>query len=190
MLIGKHLRLVEYEPAFAPFITEWMNDPSYWGPFYNVWTSTSQREWEEELGKFGDDSRCSFVIKAREDGRPLGTIGYFTPSTQPGFFRGLEIWYQVHPAERGRGVATQAAALLVDHLFSARPNQRIQATVVDGNDGSRGVLERIGMRHEGVLRELVFLRGSYVDMHLYSIVRTDWKSESDYRSRFDFLESQ
>src|SRR4051794_18678227 len=189
MLIGKHIRLAEYEPSFAPFITEWMDDPEYWGPFYNVWTST-QPQWEEELAKSGDDARASFVIKARDDDRPLGTIGYITPSTLPTLFRGLEIWFQVHPTERGRGVATQAAAILVDHLFSARPHERVQATVVDGNDGSCRVLERIGMRQEGVLRRITFLRGEYVDMHLYSIVRDEWKCEADYRARFDFLESQ
>lgn len=190
MLVGRNVRLAEYEPSFAPFITEWMNDPAYWGPFYNVWTST-RPQWEEELGKSGDgDSRLSFVIKSREDDRPLGTIGYFTPSTLSTLFRGLEIWYQVHPAERGKGVATEAAAILIDHLFSARPWQRIQATVIDGNDGSRRVLEHVGMRHEGVLREVTFLRGTYRDMHMYAIVRGDWESEAAYRARFDFLESQ
>ena len=43
------------------------------------------------------------------------------------------------------------------------------------------------MSHEGVLRQITFLRGEYVDMHLYAIVRDDWKSEADYRTRFDFL---
>jgi [ribosomal protein S5]-alanine N-acetyltransferase len=189
MLIGKHLRLAEWEPAFAGFITEWMNDPAYWGPFYNVWPST-QPQWEEQLAKGGDETRCSFVIKAREDDRPLGTIGYFTPSTLPSLFLAREVWYQVHPVERGRGVATQAAAILVDHLFSAVPNQRIQATVIEGNQGSARVLETIGMRHEGVLRQMAYLRGEYVDIHMYSILRDEWNSETDYRTRFDFLEAQ
>jgi RimJ/RimL family protein N-acetyltransferase len=153
-------------------------------------TSASRLKWEEELAKGGDEGRLSFVIKSGDDDRPLGTIGYFTPSTMPSLFRAVEIWYQVHPTERGHGVATQAAAILVDHLFSALPQQRVQATVIEGNDGSGRVLERIGMRHKGVMRQMTFLRGNYLDMHLYAIVRDDWKSESDYRTRFDFLESQ
>ena len=52
------------------------------------------------------------------------------------------------------------------------------------------MLEHIGMTHEGVLGQINFLRGEYVDMHLYSIVRDEWSSEADYRARFDFLESQ
>lgn len=43
---------------------------------------------------------------------------------------------------------------------------------------------------EGVMRQMSFLRGEHVNMHLYAIVRPDWKSEADYRQGFDFLESQ
>jgi hypothetical protein len=37
---------------------------------------------------------------------------------------------------------------------------------------------------------MLFLRGAYVDLRLYSITREDWKSEADCRQRFDFLEAQ
>ena len=63
----------------------------------------------------------------------------------------------------------------------------MQATVVDGNLGSCGVLEKIGMQREGLLRDMFFLRGRYVGLLMYSIVRRDWKSEDDYESRFNFL---
>lgn len=78
----------------------------------------------------------------------------------------------------------------MDHLLSSGPVQRVQATVIDGNSGSGRVLERVGMGHEGVMRQMTFLRGEFRDMHRYAIVRDDWKSEADYRRRFDFLESQ
>jgi ribosomal-protein-alanine N-acetyltransferase len=190
MLIGKNVRLAEYEPALAPLLTEWMNDPEYWGPFYNVWTST-EPQWEAELAKDSDAyQRVSFVIRSRDDDRPLGTIGFFTPFTLSLLHRAFEIWYQVHPGERRRGVGHQAAAILVDHLFSSQPVERIQATVVSGNDASCAVLEKVGMQHEGTLRDLFFLRGRFVDLQMYSIVRKDWISEQAYRERFDFLGEQ
>lgn len=190
MLIGRKLRLAEYEPALAPLLTEWLNDPSYWGPFYNVWTST-ESQWEAELAKDSDAyQRVSFVIRDCEDDRPLGTIGFFTPFSLSLLHRAFEIWYQVHPGERRRGVAHQAAAILVDHLFSSQPVERIQATVARGNDASCAVLEKVGMQREGTLRDLFFLRGRFVDMHMYSIVRSDWTSEQVYRERFDFLAEQ
>jgi len=187
MLIGKDIRLAQYEPSDAALLVEWLNDPQYWGPFYNVWTST-RSDWEAQLAKAADDQKSlSFVMRAREDDRPLGTIGYFTPFTLNNLHRAIEIWFQVHPRERQRGTGRQAAAILVNHLFSALPIERVQATVVDGNLGSCRVLETIGMQREGMLRDLFFLRGRYVDLLMYSIVRRDWKSENEYEKRFDFL---
>ena len=190
MLFGENVRLAQWGPADAPLLTEWMNDPAYWGPYYNVWGST-ESEWEAELATEADvTKRVSFVIRSREDDRPLGTIGYFTAFGLSNYHRALEIWYQMHPAERGRGVATEAAAVLANHLFSALPIERVQATVVVGNDGSCAVLEKIGMTREGLLRQVHYLRGRYVDMHLYSLIRGDWKSEDDYVGRFEFLAAQ
>jgi RimJ/RimL family protein N-acetyltransferase len=190
MLIGRSVRLAQYDKSHVPLLTDWLNDPAYWGPFYNVWTST-ESEWEAAVSAEMDASkRLSFVIQSRDDDRPLGTIGFFTPFSLSFLHRAFEIWYQVHPSERGRGVAHQASAILVDHLFSSQPVERIQATVARGNDASCAVLEKIGMQREGILRDVFFLRGGYVDMHMYSIVRTDWQSEQAYRERFDFLGEQ
>jgi RimJ/RimL family protein N-acetyltransferase len=46
------------------------------------------------------------------------------------------------------------------------------------------------MEREGTLRDMFFLRGRFVDLHMYSIVRGDWQSEGTYRERFDFLHEQ
>jgi len=109
-------------------------------------------------------------------------MGFVNPFTIPTLWRALEIWYQVHPKARGNGHASQAACLLVNHLFSTRPLERIQATVVVGNDASCRVLENAGMQRDGVYRRVFFLHGQYVDMHLYSIVRDDWHDEDAYRA--------
>jgi RimJ/RimL family protein N-acetyltransferase len=98
----------------------------------------------------------------------------------------FEVGYQVHPSARGRGVATEATCILVNHLFNVRPVERIQATVVVGNAASGRVLEKAGMTQEGALRSVSFVNGRYHDMHLYSIVRADWRDEASYREGRDF----
>jgi ribosomal-protein-alanine N-acetyltransferase len=185
VLVGRRLRLVQYDRSDVDTLVSWMNDPAYWGPYYNVWTST-RTEWETLVSKEPADDKLSLFIRSREDDAPLGTIGYLTPSRLSSFFRGYEIWYQVHPDNRGRGIGTEAAAILINHLFSAEPVERIQATVVVGNDASCRVLEKAGMQRDGLLRKQFFLRGRYVDMHLYAIVRDDWTSEDAYAGRVEF----
>jgi ribosomal-protein-alanine N-acetyltransferase len=75
--------------------------------------------------------------------------------------------------------------VLINHLFDATPTERIQATVVVGNEPSQRVLERSGMQRDGIYRKVLFLHGRYVDTHLYSIVREDWEDEQAYRRRRD-----
>ena len=182
MLIGENVWLRVATADDALLLSEWFSDPEYLGPYYNVWPETRQ-DWEAHLTKQLDDADASTFLAMTKDGdEPVGTFGYWIPYSLSRMFQGYEIWYQVHHASRGRGVATQAACLLVNHLFDATPIERIQATAVDGNDASCRVLERAGMQRDGVYRKVFFLHGRYVDTHLYSIVRDDWKDEDAYRA--------
>lgn len=180
MLIGENVSLRPARPDDAQLLADWWSDPEYLGEFYNLWPDT-RLEWERELAKeFDQHERGLFVIGERASGDPLGTIGYLNPFNIS-LHKGLEIWYQVHPSARRKGIATQATCLLVNHLFDATPVERLQATVVVGNEGSCRVSERAGMQKDGLFRRIFFLHGKYVDLHLYSIVREDWKDERTYR---------
>jgi RimJ/RimL family protein N-acetyltransferase len=122
----------------------------------------------------------------KEDEKKIGTIGYWNPFSLTEYFHGLEIWYQIHQDHRGRGVATQAASILINHLFNATSVNRIQATVVVGNDASCKVLEKSGMQRDGIYRGVWYLHGAYRDEYLYSIIRSDWVSDQDYRQKHRF----
>jgi ribosomal-protein-alanine N-acetyltransferase len=185
VFVGKRLRLRRLWVEDAPLVAEWRSDPMYWGSHANVYDDTPD-EWEKEAKKDWNSDQMDLLITDRESGEPLGMIGWFAPFNRSPIFRGLEVGYQVHPSARGRGVATEATCILVNHLFNVRPVERIQATVVVGNEASYRVLERAGMKQEGVLRGVSFVNGRYHDLHLYSIVRGDWKDESNYRDGRDF----
>lgn len=183
MLIGKNLDLKLPTEEHAQLYADWYSDPNYLGEYNNVWP-VSRHVMERGLSKPSEVSDSGMLlITSRETAEPLGSIGYFNPFTMSDFFSGFEIYYQVHPDHRGKGVATQSACILINHLFDALPVERIQATVAVGNDVSCKVLESAGMQKEGVYRNVLFLHGRYVDMHLYSIVRDDWRDEASYRER-------
>jgi RimJ/RimL family protein N-acetyltransferase len=181
VLIGKNVRLRIAEPQDAVLLAGWFADPEYLGAFYNVWPE-SIRDWEQALSKDLDvTEKCTMVIERCDTGEPIGTMGYYQPFTLH-LYRALEIWYQVHPSARRQGIATQAACVVVNHLFDALPVGRIFATAVVGNDASSRVAEHAGMRHEGVLRSIFFLHGQLADVNLYAITRDDWADESTYRA--------
>lgn len=140
MLIGKNVEIKPITQDMYPLCAEWFSDPSYMGNFYNIFPETNEsiHELVESCIKTGGGA---YLIWDKEKKEPVGAIGYFNPFTFSPAFSGFEIWYQVHHHHRRRGVATQAASLLINHLFNAvrPPVNRIQATVVLGNEASRRV---------------------------------------------------
>jgi len=181
MLIGTEVSLRPTTIDDAQLLADWGNDPAYWGPLFNHWPTTRQ-DLERHITAPTPPDMRRYIIVGRDTAEPMGTIFYWNPFTFTHVFQGLEIGYAVHPAFRRRGVARQAACLLVNHLFDATPVARIQATTHVENEASQGVLEAAGMRREGAYRKVAFMHGRYVDLYLCAIVRDDWKDEASYRA--------
>lgn len=87
------------------------------------------------------------------------TIGNVTH----GALRSAWIGYWVSSAVTGRGVATAALALGLDHCFSAVMLHRVEATVRPENVASRAVLAKVGFREEGLLQRYLDIDGGWRD---------------------------
>lgn len=187
MLIGKRIALRVATGADAELLLGWYNDPAYWGEFYNLWP-TSIEAVEERIRRWRDMEGDLYIITDRATGEPLGTGGWYSPhaASYRQMFPDFEVWYDVHPRFRRQRIATQAACLMVNHLFLSKPLERVSGFVLAGNEGSSRVLELAGLRHEGTWRRMTFLHGQWVDVLLYGITRPDWGSDADYRATRDF----
>jgi [ribosomal protein S5]-alanine N-acetyltransferase len=91
----------------------------------------------------------------------------------------LEIGALLFPEHRGRGLGTAAQRLLVEYLFATTLANRLQAITDVENLAEQRVLERIGFRHEGVLRGLAFIGGQWRDGVLYARLRSDMTEPGD-----------
>ena len=70
----------------------------------------------------------------------------------------------------GRGYATEAGGALLEFGFERLALHRIWATCDVENHASARVLEKIGMRREGQLRQNVRRKGEWRDSYLYAIL--------------------
>jgi RimJ/RimL family protein N-acetyltransferase len=68
---------------------------------------------------------------------------------------------------------TEALSLFVHYLFEAKKVNRLQLTVVVGNEASKRVAEKCGFRSEGILRQTMFHRGKYVDLEMFALLREE-----------------
>lgn len=184
MLIGKNIELKCLTEEHHSLLLEWFNEHEFWGSFFNIWP-TSMSGINHLLNEYKDGAW--YVIYNRADNKPMGIILNFYPYAGYGdTYFGQEIGYIVHPIGRGKGVASQATSLLVNHLFNATQVMRIIASVVVGNEASCKVLQKAGMTLEGIERKKFYLHGAFMDMRLYSITRDDWVNEQEYRKGRDF----
>ena len=106
-----------------------------------------------------------YVIEV--DGQFCGqlTIGNVTH----GALRSAWIGYWVASEVTGRGVATGALALGLDHCFGPVMLHRVEATVRPENAASRRVLAKVGFREEGLLKRYLDVDGAWRDHLLVAI---------------------
>ncbi|WP_336493069.1 GNAT family N-acetyltransferase, partial [Methylobacterium nigriterrae] len=64
-----------------------------------------------------------------------------------------EIAYLVVRGRHGEGVAKEALAALIDHLFRTEKRRRIYADVDPDNAASNRIVEKLGFTLEGRLRQ-------------------------------------
>jgi ribosomal-protein-alanine N-acetyltransferase len=166
LLEGKtvNLRLVEKEDL-PTFVNLW-NDPEFSGE-YRPLVQVSLKDLENRLETRPPESRMFFIEK--KDGTVIGIINHFPVKNL------FEIGFVLVPNERGKGYCTEAVRIMVDYLFLSKDIVRIQAKTDLRNRASQRVLEKTEFKKEGIMRKPVFIRGSWKDMYLYSILREEWK---------------
>ncbi|NUS43676.1 MAG: GNAT family N-acetyltransferase [Mycobacteriaceae bacterium] len=93
------------------------------------------------------------------------TVGNITR----GALRSAWIGYWVAKEHNGKGVATAALALGVDHCFGPARLHRVEATVRPENLASQAVLRKVGFREEGILQRYLDVDGAWRDHILVAI---------------------
>jgi RimJ/RimL family protein N-acetyltransferase len=89
--------------------------------------------------------------------------------------REWEIGWAIHPAEWGKGYATEAARCVIDWAFEGLNVHRIVAYCHALNTASVRVMEKLGMRQDGKLRSTRWMNGEWWDEYVYAILDRDWK---------------
>lgn len=88
--------------------------------------------------------------------------------------REWEIGWTLHPQVWGKGYASEGARALLGYAFSQLNAHRVVAFCHAENNASLRVMERIGMRCDGRLRETICLNGTWYDELVYAILEHEF----------------
>ncbi|HRU39058.1 MAG TPA: GNAT family N-acetyltransferase [Candidatus Goldiibacteriota bacterium] len=122
------------------------------------------------LSRYVQNKPSNWAIIEKKSGTFTGTCGFvssFMANSR------AEIGFAVTREFRGRGYATEAVKRSIVFGFEKIGLNRIEACCDAENTASSRVLEKAGMKFEGVLRQYAFINGSFRDMRNYSILRSE-----------------
>ena len=160
----ERLVLREFVADDWPDVLAYQRDPRYLR-FY-PWDDRTEAEVRSFVQMFldqqADRPRREFqlAITLSESGRLIGNCGL---RLKPENDWEADIGYELAPEHWGRGYATEAALAIVDFGFRELRLHRVSSWFVADNTASAKVLERVGLRLEGRLRENEYFKGRWWD---------------------------
>lgn len=112
------------------------------------------------------------VLLAMEvDGRVVGHLDFTAGDFDGGL---VEVGWRMHPDAGGRGLATEAAGILLDFAFDELGARRATASLDPRNDRSAALCERLGMRREAHHVKDRWTKGEWLDTVVYAILDEEW----------------
>lgn len=115
----------------------------------------------------------NLAVEHLVDGRVIGAIRLAITDAAN---RTADLGYSYARAYWRQGLGVEAARAMMDAGFKILGLHRIYAHCDARNTGSYRLLEKVGMRREGLLRQNVRLRGAWRDTCHYAILAEDWIS--------------
>ena len=88
--------------------------------------------------------------------------------------RRAELGYSLSPDHQGRGLASEALRLGLRHAFEDLGLRRLEADIDPRNHASCRLVERLGFRREGLLRERWLVNGEVCDSAFYGLLAQEW----------------
>ena len=154
-----------YEYACRPSVTEYLT----WSPHPNVDYTKEYLAYLSHHYTLGDFYDWALILK--EENKMIGTCGF----TRFHFANdSAEVGYVINPKYRGQGIAPEALLEVLRFGFEKLGLNRIEAKYIVGNDASRRVMEKVGMRFEGVHRGGMKIKERYRDIGVCAVLAKDF----------------
>ena len=124
------------------------------------------------IGKYKAGEFYDWAVTLKGDeGKMIGTCGF----SRIDFTNNIgEIGYVIAPDHQNTGYATEAVKKIVDFGFNVLNFNRVEAKYILGNDASRAVMEKCGLRFEGIARSAMLIKGVYRDIGTCSVLKSEY----------------
>ncbi|HRZ95792.1 MAG TPA: GNAT family protein [Candidatus Moranbacteria bacterium] len=178
VLENEKVLLSPLDKQILPLSVKWLNDPEVIQGLliFLPLTEIAEEKWIEKTSVSEND--VVFIIKKKmPDGTtiPIGICGLHGISWKDrcgtfGIFIGeKDSW--------GSGLGPEAGKLLIRYGFEQLNLNRINSSVIDFNQRSVGMHEKLGFRVEGKKRQMIFKNNRFADEIILGLLKEEWQDE-------------
>ena len=175
---GELVRLTQIDREDLPNFVKWFQDyevKRFLGTDIRPFTVEIEQEWLDRVLTESDEYH--FSIRTLDGNRLIGNCGLF------GFdWRNRLAEFGIVIGEQdswGRGFGTDAARVIQRFAFGELNLNRLWLRVFDFNPRGMRSYEKAGFVPEGTLRAALYREGGYHDVHVMSILQSEWRDQTD-----------
>jgi len=114
----------------------------------------------------------SFVSVIMVDEQVAGLVGMNSINWQS---KNAMLGYWLGEPFVRKGVMTKATRAIIDYAFNELDLNRVEIRAATTNKASRGVAEKLNFTQEGILREVEWVNGHFVDLVVYGMLKREWQ---------------
>ncbi len=131
------------------------------------------------------ESRCDAVDRERASGSAYRFGVFFEGafcgelnlgSVQRGAFQNVYVGYWIDEARAGMGLMPEALLVGIRFAFEDLGLHRVQVSIIPRNLASRRVVDKLGLREEGIAERYLEINGVWEDHVRYAITAEEWRN--------------
>ncbi|MGG1662732.1 GNAT family N-acetyltransferase [Brevibacillus sp. NRS-1366] len=154
----------------------WRNDAEVMrttSPSMDVFTVEGTREFVSQV-ILGSTTSKSYIIVDKQTQTPIGITSLIQIDLKN---RNAECIIDIGAKEFwGKGYGNEALRLLLDYAFLEMNLHRVSLRVFSFNEKAIKLYEKIGFKHEGISRQLLFREGKWHDLVHMGILQNEYVS--------------
>lgn len=177
-LFSSRIKLRAVESTDIALFLKWINDPEVTENLLNVipLSTIEEERWVENMLKLPPPEHV-MVIDIKDQTSPEGyraigncqfiNIDWRNRSAELGIMIGEKSCWD-------NGYGTEVLSLMLQHGFNTLNLHRIWLQVYSKNIRGIHAYEKAGFIHEGQFRQAHYQHGRYFDVHLMSVLKSEW----------------
>jgi ribosomal-protein-alanine N-acetyltransferase len=133
------------------------------------------RDRERQLGTGYGFAMC---VPREEGGMRFGGVMNLS-SIQRGPFQNAYVGYWIDEALAGKGYTPEGLVCVLRFAFEQLLLHRLQIAIIPRNTPSRRVVEKLGLRNEGIAERYLQINGRWEDHVRYAVTAEEWSERAE-----------